>query len=256
MDIGHTQRKNNRIFAGVLLVLLLAISSIGQVSKLYSLILNIFRNFFKLLAYIFASKSSGEPPQPAQQMPDIMEKLEVKDPSTFDKIVQAILTVFSVIIIVALICFIIYFIAKKIIKLIKWIINWLKNGEQTYFLSTEDGHIDERHSLYNRNLRNMAKRLRDRVKDLLDREVPYNKLPNDIAKVRRLFRNYKDKALQEGTRISSSSTSQEICNEVSNKEPETQQFNSLLSKVYDTSRYGEAVPSPQELTQLENKLLK
>lgn len=256
MDISTTQRKNNKIFAGVVVALLLVVSSIGQVSNIYSFVINVFVNFFKLLAYIFAAKSTGETPPPAEQMPDMLPKVDAKDPSTFDMIVQAIISILSVIIIVALIGFIIYFISKMIIKLIRRIIDWFKNGEQGVLQFSEDGHIDERQSLYNRNLKNMAKKLRNIVTDLLDREIPYNKLPNDIAKIRRLFKNYKTKAQQEGVKISSSSTAEEICYEVSDKSPETQQFNKLLSKCYAAARYGEAVPSPQELSQLEERLLK
>jgi len=143
-----------------------------------------------------------------------------------------------------------------IFKLIRWIMNWLKNGEQTALRFSEDGHVDERQSLYNRNLKNMAKKLHDIATSLFDREIPYNKLPNDIAKIRRLFKIYKNNVQQAGVKISSSSTAQEICNNVSDKSPETKQFNNLLSKCYEAARYDEATPSPQELQQMENKLLK
>ncbi len=41
MDITATQRRNNRIFIGLMLVLLALIASVGQVSKIYRLIINL-----------------------------------------------------------------------------------------------------------------------------------------------------------------------------------------------------------------------
>jgi len=256
MDINNTQRKNNRIFAGVVLVLLFVISSIGQVSNIYSFVINIFVRFFRLLAYIFRSNSTEKTTQPAQQTQDMFGKAEVKDPSTFDMIVQAILSVLSVIIVAFLIGFAIYFIAKMIIKLVIRIINWFKNGEQTALQFSEDGHVDEKQSLYNRNLKNMGKRLHDIATGLFDREMPYNKLPNDISKMRRLFKYHKNNVQLIGVEISRSSTAEEICHHASAISPETEQFNKLISKCYDAARYGETAPSPQELLQLESRLLK
>lgn len=255
MDISTTQRKNNKIFAGVVLVLLLAISSIGQVSNIYSLVINVFVNFLEIPANFFTPKT-GEMQQSAEQMQDIFGKAEAKDQSTFEMIIQAILSVLSVIIIVVLIGFVIYLIAKLIIKLVRRIINWFKNGEQAVLRLSEDGHTDERLSLYNRNFRNMAKRLHDMATGLFDREIPYKKLPNDIAKMCRLFKYYKNNAQLSGVKISNSSTAQEICHKVADISPETEQFNNLLLKCYDAARYDDSAPSPQELLQLESKLLK
>jgi hypothetical protein len=66
----------------------------------------------------------------------------------------------------------------------------------------------------------------------------------------------RNKAQQAGVRISKSSTAEEICQGVSDKEPQTKQFDDLMPKCFDSVRYGEVGQSPQELLELEHKLLK
>ncbi len=102
----------------------------------------------------------------------------------------------------------------------------------------------------------MVNKIRQRAQGLFIREIPYNKLPNGIAKMRRLFKHYKDKAQLAGVQTSKSSTSEEICTGVSDKLPETSEFNALMAKCYGAARYGETEPLPEELHILENKLIR
>ena len=251
MRIGTTQRNNNQIFAAVVIVILLAVSAIGQVSNIYKFIISMLAWLLKILGSIFTATNIELTPQ-KEQILDTVEKVKSAHPSIFDKIIN----VLSIIIFIALILLAIYIFTKTIIKLVKQIINWFRKGEKKVQRYYENGHIDEKHSLYNKNLSNMVKKLHDLAVDLFDRELPYNKLPNSIAKTRRLFKYFKSKAQQAGVQISKASTSEEICQGVSDKKPETEPFNKLLSKCYAAARYGEAAPLPQELLQLESKLLK
>ncbi len=254
MRISTTQRKNNKIFAVTAVLILLGVSAIGQVSNIYRLVLNGIKWLFKMYGSIFEIVPlQGEQ---VLESPRKSEAVKAVDPSTFERILEIIKDVLAIAIIVALIGLFIYFLAKAIINLVRRIINCIRNGERKVERYYENGHIDEKQSLYNNNLSEMAKKLRQIVGDLFDKEPPYNKLPNNIAKIRRLFKHYKSKAQQLGVPMSKSLTAEEICQGVSEKIPETKQFNDLLSRCYAAARYGEVGPTSQELLQLESKLLK
>lgn len=254
MRIGNTQRKNNQIFAVTTVIILIGVSAIGQVSYIYRLIIDGIKWLLKMYGSMFVIiPIKGEQ---VQEPPKKLEAVKAVDPSTFERIIEIIKDVLAIAITVALVGSFIYFFAKAIINLVRRIINWFRNGEHKVERYCENGHIDEKQSLYNKKLSEMAKKLRQMVGDLFDKEPPYNKLPNNIAKVRRLFKYYKSKAQKLGVSMSKSSTSEEICQGVSEKIPETKQFNNLLSSCYAAARYGEVAPSSQELNLLESKLLK
>ncbi|QNU68055.1 hypothetical protein EHE19_006335 [Ruminiclostridium herbifermentans] len=254
MGIGSTQRKNNRIFAIATLIILFSISAIGQVQNIYKLIINIIAEIIKKFGEIFEIAESGEISGTSQ--PNMPLQMEQAEQSLLGRIIQAITEVLILIITIAFIGFVIYSIFKALLAMVKKIINWFKKGEQSVERYYEDGHIDEKQSLYNKNINNLLNKIRQRAEDLFVREIPYNKLPNGIAKTRRLFKYYKDKAQQEGVQISKSSTSEEICRGMSDKLPETSDFNALMAKCYGVARYGEAEPMPEELHMLEDKLIR
>ncbi len=248
MRIGTTQRKNNQVLAVAALVILFAVSAIGQVSNIYRFVLNIFAWLGKLFANIF---------KPVQfELPENKEMIENTLNSAGERtILDTIVEILSVIIIVAVIGLVLFFFIKLIINLCRKLMNWFKGGEQKVKRYYENGHVDEGQSLLNKNLSNIAKKIRNML-GVFDREVPYNKLPNRIEKTRRLFRNYRDKVQHAGMIINKSSTAEEICKEVSEKNPQTKPINSLLSECYDAARYGNIEPSLKELAELESKLLK
>lgn len=254
MRIGNTQRRNNKIFTVAALIILFGISAIGQVQNIYSFVIKIFAWLIQKFGYLF-----GEIDFTAMKKDRFRPKLPLgikqTETSLLERIVQIVTDVLIIAMVVAFVGFTIYLIIKAFIKLIQKIINWLKNGEQEVQRDYEDGHVDEKQSLYNKNLNNIAKNIRQKAASLFVREEPYNKLPNDIAKTRRLFKYYKEKAKQDGVQMSKSSTSEEICRGLSEKFPEISEFNDLMERCYGLARYGEEAPLPEELTKLENKLL-
>lgn len=254
MRIGGTQRKNNRIFAIAAMVILFSISAIGQVQSIYKLIINIIAWIIKKFGQVFKMVKSGEVTGKSQ--PNMPLQTEMIEPSMIQRIIQAIIQVLIIAITIAFIALLIYLIVRALFAMVKKIINWLRNGEQAVQRYYEDGHIDEKQSLYNKNLNNILNKIRQRAEGLFFREIPYNKLPNGIAKTRRLFKHYKDKAKLAGVQLSKSSTSEEICRGLSDKLPETNEFNALMAKCYGEARYGEAEPLPEELHMLENKLIR
>ncbi len=254
MRIGGTQRRNNRIFAIAALVILFSISAIGQVQNIYKLIINIIAWVIKKFGKIFEIVESGELSGTSQ--PDMPMQMELTEPSLLERIIQAITEVLIYAITIAFIVIIIYSIFRALLATVKKIINWFRNGEQEVHRYYEDGHFDEKQSLYNKNLNKIVNKIRQRAEGLFAREVPYNKLPNGIAKTRRLFKYYKEKAQLAGVQIGKSSTSEEICSDLSDKLPETNDFNILMAKCYGQARYGEAEPIPEELHILENKLIR
>ncbi len=255
MKIGNTQRRNNKIFTVASLIILFGISAIGQVQKIYSFVIKILAWLIQKFGYLFG-RIDNTATNNYEIQPKLPLEMEQAEPSLLQRIIQLVTDVLIVAIVVAFVGFTIYFIVKAFIKLIQKILNWFRNGEQAVKRYYEDGHVDEKQSLYNKNLNNIAKNIRQKAASLFVREVPYNKLPNDIAKTRRLFKYFKDKAKQDGVQMSKSSTSDEICQDVSEKAPETKPFNDLISKCYAAARYGEVEPLPDELTKLENRLLK
>lgn len=254
MRIGGTQRRNNRIFTIAALAILFSISAIGQVQNIYKLIINIIALIIKKFGQIFQMIKSGEIPGASQ--PNMPIEMEQTEPSLLQRIIHIIIVVLVIAITIALIVFIIYSIVRALLAMVKKIINWFRNGELAVQRYYEDGHIDEKQSLYNKNLNNMINKIRKRAEGLFIREIPYNKLPNGIAKTRRLFKHYKDKAQLAGVQLSKSSTSEEICRGLSQKLPETSEFSALMAKCYGVARYGEAEPLPEELQMLENKLIR
>ncbi len=254
MRIGGTQRRNNRLFAIAAIIVLFSISAIGQVQNLYKLIISIITWIINKFLQIFEIIKTGE--ISGTNQPDMPMQMEMVEPSLFQRIIEAITRVLIIAVTVAFIALIIYFIARAIINTVKNIINWFRNGEKAVQRYYEDGHIDEKQSIYNKNLNKMVNKIRQRVEGLFSRDIPYNKLPNGIAKTRRLFKHFKNKAGLADVQISKSSTSEEICRGLSDKLPETSDFNTLMAKCYGLARYGEAEPLPEELHMLESKLIK
>lgn len=234
MRIGSTQRKNNQIFAIVAIVILIVVGFIGQVSNLYKYAIS---GIAKILGLF---KLSGELPE--IELKNEPAELTSNSSSPFIAVIYIVISIILIAVTIFIISNIIIYMSKR--------------NKNPISRISEDGHVDEKESIFLKNLSDISKRLRKKFDSLFDRETPYNKLPNDIAKIRRLFRNYKNKAQKDGVQISKASTSKEICQDISEKAPETKPLNDILERCYDAARYGEIAPLPQELKQLEGKLRK
>ncbi len=256
MGISSSQKKNNRIFAGSIIFLLLVISSVGQVSNIYNWVLKAFAEFVKLLQYLFTFLKVEDAKQQPSSAPDTVLVNAGEEPSILWIILEKIVYAIILVIIVAILGYAIYALTKWLIKVIMRFFNWLKNKEQYTLRVYENGHVDEKESLYNKNLKRMVKKISNTAKSLFEKEIPYNKLPDDKAKIRRLFKYFLNKSKQNGLSINVSSTAEEICSQTSGISPETMQFNNLMSTSYNAARYGDMAPSRQDLEQLESKLLK
>jgi sugar-specific transcriptional regulator TrmB len=227
------------------------ISSIGQVSNIYNSILKAFAEFIKLLQYLFAFLKLEDAKQQPSSAPDTVIVNAGEEPSILWIILEKIVYAIILVIIAAILGYAIYALTKWFIKVIKRFLNWLKNKEQYTLRVYENGHVDEKESLYNKNLKRLAKKISKATKSLFEKEIPYNKLPDEKAKVRRLFKYFLN-----GVSINISSTAEEICSQASGISPETNEFNNLMSRNYNGARYGDLAPSRQDLEQLESKLLK
>lgn len=256
MDISRVQKKNNRIFTGVILFLLLIVSSVGHVSSIYKFVLGLIAKviglFMDLLYMLMRNKGSG-PQGPA--MPDIVAG-EPGRQTLFDKIINILVYAVAIAVLAASIGYVLYKLAKFIVNLIRKLINWLKTGQQAVDTITEFGHTDEKQSILADSLRNFAQGFYNRAAGLFAREIPYHKLPDDISKVRRLFKYFRNKTKRAGVNTGYSLTAQELCREAGDAEPGSEPFNGLMARCYDSARYGDAAPTPEELRKLEEKLLK
>jgi hypothetical protein len=255
MDISKTQRRNNQIFGGVFIIVLLLLGSVGHVSNVYKLVLGLLGKTISLIMGLFTS--SGEIQTAPPQTDKVLDRGVVGgNTSLFEKITQVLIYTIAAVAILAFIALVMYTVVKCLIKLIDIIKKWLGNREEISAIYRENGHIDEKQSLYGKNLKNMADRLRNAAKGFFDQEIPYNKLPDQKAKVRRLLKYFSESVKQKGVAVKISSTADEICREASNVSPGETEFNSLLSKCYNSVRYGDMSPLPHELQRLEEKILK
>ncbi len=83
------------------------------------------------------------------------------DSSLFAKIMQIVLDVLAI----AAFCgYLLYILAKLIIRLVRKIANWLRNREESPVILNENGLVDEKQSLYGKNLRKLADRFMNRAK--------------------------------------------------------------------------------------------
>ncbi|PYG87309.1 hypothetical protein LY28_02214 [Ruminiclostridium sufflavum DSM 19573] len=254
MRIGSTQRRNNRTFAIASLLLLFGVSAVGQVQNIYRFAISIIAGLINGLGYLLGIIGFKETQKSIQ--PDLQANVESAEPSMLQRIIEAVVKVLIIAALLSLAILTVYFFIRSVIKLIIRITNWLRNGERITDRSYEDGHIDEKQSLYRRNLINMARKVSKRAAGLFSREIPYNRLPNGIEKTRRLFRHYRDKAALAGVHMTKAATAEEICRSVSDIAPETKEFNTLMAKCYSAARYGETAPAAQELSRLEEDLLR
>jgi hypothetical protein len=255
MNIGSTQRKNNQIFAGIILAVLFLVGSFGQVTTLYKSALGLIGRFFALLAGLL-SGGSKDMTVPEQQVQDFMFNQEAKDPSLFDKIIYMLVNIIGTLLVIGFIVFCIYHVLKLLIRLFIKLVKWFGSGEHTIEMVTENGHTDEKESLLDRNLKNLVSRFQNLASGILKREVPYDKLPDDTAKVRRLMKYFIGRAGKSGVKVTNASTAQEICRDAGGISPVPEQFNALLAECYDKARYDNTAPSKEQLGQLEEKLLK
>ena len=172
------------------------------------------------------------------------------------RIMENIILAVFVIVMAFLAGYLLYQIIKAFIKLFLWVIRWFQKGEQTTLRYVEDGHIDEKQSLYRRNLKNMSQKIRSTAASLFHRELPYHKLPDDIAKVRRLFGRYKERARLSGVAVRGSSTAGEICTGAAARSIQNKAFDELMQRCFDAARYGGIPPTEQERRRMEEQLLK
>lgn len=255
MGISSTQRKNNQVFAGIILAVLLLVGSFGQVTTIYKSVLGLIGRFFALLAGLLTG-GDKDMQVPEQQMQDFIFNQEAKDPSLFDKIIYILVNIIGTLLVIGFIVFCIYHVLKLLIRLFVKLIKWFGSGEHTIEMVTENGHTDEKESLLDRNLKNLAARFQNLAAGILKREVPYDKLPDDTAKVRRLMKYFISRIRKSGVKVTNASTAQEICREAGGISPVPEQFNALLAECYDKARYDNTAPSKEQLRQLEEKLLK
>lgn len=255
MGISSTQRKNNQVFAGIILAVLLLVGSFGQVTTIYKSVLGLIGRFFALLAGLLTG-GDKDMQVPEQQMQDFIFNQEAKDPSLFDKIIYMLVNIIGTLLVIGFIVFCIYHVLKLLIRLFIKLIKWFGSGEHTIEMVTENGHTDEKESLLDRNLKNLAARFQNLAAGILKREVPYDKLPDDTAKVRRLMKYFISRIRKSGVKVTNASTAQEICREAGGISPVPEQFNALLAECYDKARYDNTAPSKEQLRQLEEKLLK
>ena len=255
MDISTNQRRNNRIFGGIMLVVLLLAGSVGQVTTIYRFVFSVIGKFFALIAGLLAPGKVDMPP-PGQQLEEFLDKTGAKDPSLFEKIFMMLLNVLSAVLLIAAIIFLIYHIIKFIVRLIIKLVRWLRSGEHYVETVSKYGHTDEKESLLNRNFKKMANRFKNIAAGLLSREIPYNNLPDDISKIRRLFKYFIDSVRPAGVKVTDASTAQEICRDAGGISPVPPQVSALLAECYDKARYDYTAPSKEQLGQLEEKLLK
>lgn len=255
MGISSTQRKNNQVFAGIILAVLLLVGSFGQVTTIYKSVLGLIGRFFALLAGLLTG-GDKDMQVPEQQMQDFIFNQEAKDPSLFDKIIYILVNIIGTLLVIGFIVFCIYHVLKLLIRLFIKLIKWFGSGEHTIEMVTENGHTDEKESLLDRNLKNLAARFQNLAAGIFKREVPYDKLPDDTAKVRRLMKYFISRIRKSGVKVTNASTAQEICREAGGISPVPEQFNALLAECYDKARYDNTAPSKEQLRQLEEKLLK
>lgn len=253
MDISRTQRKNNRIFGGVILLVLIIMGTFGRISEIYKFVFRLVGKIFEMLAMLLSpgKTQAEEKPMPGQQFPGVKESS-----SLFDEILRVVLDVFAVILIAAFTIYLFYTITKLVIKLIRNIAGWLSNREAAAVIVNENGLIDEKQSLYGKNIKKITHRFLDRARRLFSSEVPYNKLPDGKAKIRRLFRNFVYKSTGIGVNIKKSSTADEISRSASAAVPSETELNKLMSEIYNSVRYGDIEPSQGNLEILEEKFNK
>lgn len=251
MDISRTQRRNNRIFGGVMILVLILMGTLGRISEIYKFVLRLIGKTFILLGMLLSPGATQAEEKPMQQF----QFPGVKASSgLFDEILKVVLDVLAVILIAGFTIYFVYGITKLIIKLVRSIARWLGNREASAVIISENGLIDEKQSLYGKNLKNITGRFLNRARNIFSREVPYNKLPDGKAKVRRLFRNFVNKSVRMGVPVKNSSTAEEISKGSSAAAPLDTEVNNLMAKSYNAARYGDMEPLPGELKVLEEKL--
>ncbi len=134
MDISRTQRKNNRIFGGVILLVLIIMGTFGRISEIYKFVFRLVGKIFEMLAMLLSpgKTQAEEKPMPGQQFPGVKESS-----SLFDEILRVVLDVFAVILIAAFTIYLFYTITKLVIKLIRNIAGWLSNREAAAVIVNE-----------------------------------------------------------------------------------------------------------------------
>ncbi len=248
MDISRTQRNNNRIFGGVILLVLIIMGTLGRVSEIYKFVLGLIGKIFKFLGMLLSPGATHAEENQMQQFPGVKPTS-----SFFEQILKVVLDVLAIILIAVFTAYLLYTIAKLIIKLIRSIAGWLANREAAAIIINENGLIDEKQSLYGKNLKKITNGFLNRARGLFSREVPYNKLPDGKAKLRRLFRNFVDKSMGIGVNVKKSSTANEISRGASATVPSEKELNNLMSDNYNAVRYGDMEPSSEDLEILEEK---
>lgn len=254
INISRTQRKNNQIFAGIILSVLMLFGSFGQITEIYKFVLGLAGNFFDLLAYLFAPHGENIP-EAGQQMENFMFNEGAKPPSLLEKIFLMLVNILGILIIAGVLILLAYYLIRLAVKMIIKLITWFKAGGHIIDVVSENGHTDEKESLLNRNVKNLVLRLQNLASGILKKEVPYSKLPDDITKVRRLMKYFINRVRQSGAKVAESSTAQEICRGEGGISP-AQQFNALLADCYDKARYDNTAPEKEQLRLLEEELLR
>lgn len=255
MDISSIQQKNNRVFAGILLVILIFAGTFGQVSAIYGFVARTVGWLLSAMSSLFGSGDKNAA-LPEVQEQDLLMNAGTQDPSLFQKIFIIVINALGVLIVIGIVFLILYHLVKLIISIVTSLISWFKSGQHFVDVVSEDGHTDEKESLLDRNLKNFVSRVKNTAAGIFAREMPYDSLPDDVAKVRRLMKYFIRHLKGKGAVIPPASTARELCGESGAAEPQNLELNTLLAQCYDRARYADLAPEKKQLELLEEKLLK
>lgn len=253
-------KKNNRVLIIIMLLVTTVVCFFDNLRKAVEWVVDVLgyliRRFIAFLVEIFA---------PVQQGPSnsgggggisgLFPPVEERPPSIWDKIVDVITIILSIVaglVLLCLICFTLYKLFKKIAA---WLSRFYQLGKDT-----EDygGYVDEKESLIDfRELRkDYGQRFRQWLTELMEKEPKWDELKTNKERIRYIYRNLLIRSMSKGYSFKKNLTPVEIGKELSEKTPEKSQDMGELITAYDDARYGDKEIEDSRMEKLIQAFLK
>jgi hypothetical protein len=233
--------RHNRLLIGVAFILIGVIANFKYLKQavlwlVNAIIILIFRIVLFLSSLIPMSDLEGGDPQ-GNGMLDVFPEAQPRDPNIFDyifEILAYILTIACMVVLFIVIVKILYTAIKKLINLLATL---LHEGEWS---ASDRGYVDIKEKVTDLKTlgKDYAKRWKDWLTSLLEREPRWEELPGVREKVRYLYRHFLIRCISQGYNPEKYMTPNEIKEDIGMWDDEKGRQANVLVPLYNFVRYG------------------
>jgi hypothetical protein len=233
MKLPHIQKRNNIIFSIIILLILFLFSG-AYVSLIQTL---------KLLSFKI---TSGTPTLRIDPLPPYGGNTSTNQSHVMSSILLWIQFAITIIAISLILFYLLKYLIRFILNLVIGVKSWLSDVKIRIHID-EIGYTDEiENTLFNSF---------PKIRGFLNKELKWETLNDDFARIRFIFKEYLSHAASEGIYTTKSQTPREACDTIIKQSKGHLPDPGKLAEFYDRARYGNIKPYHDEIVKLKDTLL-